>query len=275
MKEISSNWSDTLQSYLSCSNEDERVIDFFKSKIVRNLRRYSSIEWLEIGPGPGSKTFGLYEAMIESGLRICRPCALEPDPSWKPEFNRIATIFRSRYPTTIGFTIRREALGALLNPAVELKIPVPNLITCIHVLYDKEIIEQFGLYIRTLLSMNMPFTAFVVVESEESDFYKLRQQLAAEGFQVPASASLIISDTLSRLGIGYETNIIGEQFCLLDPQALASWFLPFLLGVTDLQFSHYTDAEKHVLISKIENYLLQRPSKSLDVPDIAFIVESR
>jgi hypothetical protein len=274
LSEEATNWSDTLQDYLAHSNEDQEVVGFFAREVVERLRGLGAIDWLEIGPGPGSKTFGLYSAIMEAGLHIGSAALVEPDPNWEPEFSRAAREFKERHPASVDFTVNRAGLAALLSATEVLGMPIPNLITCIHVLYDEGIIEPFGRYLRFLIDKASAFTAFTVIESEVSDFYGLRQQLAAEGFHVPASAAPAIEETLSRFEIAFETSVIDGQTCTVSQQALSSWFPPFLLGVSESRFHNYSREEKHALNSIIENYLVRRPGRSLNIPDIAFIVSS-
>lgn len=275
MSEVRSNWSDTQQRYLSCSNEDERVVESFTSEVLPKIQRYSAIDWLEVGPGPGSKTFALYRVLLEAGMNVGSATFLEPDPNWTLEFNRLAKAFKERYPTGVDFAVIGAGVSALLTPAEDSVLPIPNLITCIHVLYDEEILEAFGRYLRILLSKTTStLTAFVVIESEESDFYRLRQRLAEQGFHCPANAAPAIKATLRRLGIPFETKVIGGQTCNVSQEALSSWFPLFLLGVNEARFSNYSREEKHALNSTIEDYLIRRPGRSLNVPDIAFIVSS-
>ena len=70
------DWADTLLGYLRSSNEDEQVVRFVGTKILpRLVGTFEKINWLEIGPGPGTKTLPIAETltrMARAGIGTLR-----------------------------------------------------------------------------------------------------------------------------------------------------------------------------------------------------------
>jgi hypothetical protein len=139
------DWGDTLLDYSRSSNEDERVIDFAISTLLSLITETEkSIDWLEVGPGPGTKTLPIahaVERVAKEGLRSLR--LIEPAQIWCdflrrncPALLQLGELFEARFEDYARFESKGSGQWH------------PNFITCFHVLYEPRLTEEFLLYLK-------------------------------------------------------------------------------------------------------------------------------
>lgn len=276
---ISFSWSDTLRSYLAASNEDDCIVQYFRTAVADRIRTVlgcSPVNWLEIGSGPGTKTEGFARVISEiAGRHNVVATLLEPTPPsderltsrlinalvTAARIHRIASVTLEEYVTAQDCALLRQH----------------NLITAIHVVHTGQFLEA----LKTLLKMcvtQQPTIVFVVCESDESDFAKLRRRLASLGFNVPPSFMDDVIRLLGNLNFTVVEEPIDGQWCVIDPGEMrcdeSSWFLPFLLGTDRKCMLAMTAADRDCLEATARDYIDALGTTRLSVPDRALIAVS-
>lgn len=267
-------WEDTLLNYLASSNEDDCVVDFFEKHILDTCKQFSSLNWLEVGPGPGTKTIRIMDLLSSIEFpRLDKAVACEPSARWRAHIRKALVSYHSSYQPML--QIRSCSFRTILKEyAARRTALLPNLITLIHVMYDHDVLQQLSEYMTLCLRRaHSPLLLLIVVESEESDLYKLRRVLSKEAFRVPFSDPSSIRNMLTTLQVQFEEQMIKGETCPTHVALRSDWFLPFLLGVG------YNDSQLHQrsgkLASIVNTYLCTLPSSALDLSDVAFIVDWR
>src|SRR5437868_4733115 len=79
----------TLGYFLEHSNADEVDVKWFMTafplycpKLMRKIRTGNSIGWLEVGPGPGSKSLEIAKRLATEYQARIRLVAVEPSSAW-------------------------------------------------------------------------------------------------------------------------------------------------------------------------------------------------
>jgi len=265
-------WDNTLLKYLELANEDVRVVQFVSERILPKVARLrGSINWLEVGPGPGTKTAALFEtlaALLESRLELTK--LLEPCPTWITYLRNFQTLLfadsqkRKVVLENTSFEEYETELG------LEGETEGSNFITFFHVLYEHKIIESTAKYLQRKAASHSPLIACIVIESTDSDFYRLRRELQALGFEVPVAAAELIPDWFSKLGIPVTINSINDQYCRIIPGcSYRDWLLDFLLGCERRVISELSATARKEADHLLANFIKQRSNKFLYVPDLA------
>jgi len=261
-------WNDTLYAYLEHSNEDQQVVQFISSLVLPIVEQMNSeIRWLEIGPGPGTKTCGIAKALAQSkkidsySIRL-----IEPDPVWNESLYH-------KYPFLLnkGWLFRMSFENYARQESERQDHWQPNFVTCFHVLYEHNLIEEFLLYFKRQEQIGHRLIACIIVESERSDFFQLRQKLQQFGQKQPIPAVVELRNSISKLDLQAREFEINNQYCRIpDNEENIGWLLAFLLGCERETLKNVPE-EIRMEASKIINcFLAEKRSRALEVPDVAF-----
>lgn len=261
-------WNDTLFEYLDRSNEDQQVVQFIISSIIPLVKRMNSkIRWLEIGPGPGTKTWPIAKALVQNekigsySIRL-----IEPDPIWQ-EF------LCHNYPSLLsrGQFLKMRFEEYVRSESERRDHWQPNFITCFHVLYEHNLIEEFLLYLKRQEQRGCRLIACVIVESESSDFFRLRQKLQQFGQPQPLPAVLQIRSSISKLDLPASEVAVNSQYCRIpDNEESLKWLLAFLLGCEKETLKNLPEAVRMEATEMIQQFLAEKHKQVLEVPDVAF-----
>ena len=269
------SWADTLLNYLKLSNEDERIVNFVRSAVLVSLADLrESIDWLEVGPGPGTKTLQILQSYSRQGCPHLHSLRLlEPNPKWRGYLRKVQKpLFQSDKKTSVtleGCNFERYARREMIRPTE----PIPNFITFFHVLYEKTLIDEVIRYLRHRANQARPLVASIVVESEESDFFQLRKSLESAGCRVPFPAGPEIRRALSEFGLPVKITTVNLQYCMIpEDRSNSEWLLAFLLGCSRSSVRRMSQAARHEAHLCIRDYVNAGPKRRLQVPDLAFIV---
>ena len=269
------SWSDTELEYLSLSNEDEQVVKFVRTTVLPILvRKTKCVDWLEVGPGPGTKTvqiLRIFASDQHSRLESLR--LLEPSPKWRGYLRKVQKpLFRSNNKTFVtleGSKFERYARREMVRPTE----PMPNFMTFSHVLYERTLIDEVIRYLGYRANQPKPLVASIVVESEDSDFFELRQRLASAGYGVPFAGAPEIRRALAESGLPMEMSNVNGQYCKI-PEGCSNgeWLLAFLLGCTRSSVRRMSQATRSDADLCIQDYIYAKRRRRLQVPDVAFTV---
>jgi hypothetical protein len=267
-------WTDTLLKYLRFSNEDDRVVSFLKSSVLPLLGRHAdAIEWIEVGPGPGTKTWEVMRSLLGCATPVlCRARLLEPSPAWRRYLmTHRPNWLRSRGDVEVLVDSSTfEAFAERITAAG----PAPSFITILHVLYEPSLVDHAIDYLRSASRRSVPLVACLVVESEDGDLSILRQKLAELGFAVPFVAAPTIRQRLRDSGLCFTASQIGGQYCLIPTgSAHLRWLLAFLLGCDRTALRKIPPPIRAQAYASLKAKLASRPGQRMCVPDIAFVIE--
>ncbi|MBN2331027.1 MAG: hypothetical protein JXC85_04365 [Candidatus Aenigmarchaeota archaeon] len=262
-------WEDTLLDYLRTSNEDEQVVNFVSKTILPQLTsRFDKIDWLELGPGPGTKTQLILEDIMGSAQAHLRSLRLiEPSVAWcdfirrnTPEILNTIKIFEMSFNDYLYSESRLYDKWQ------------PNFVTCFHVLYEYELIEEFLLYLKHQEQTGHRLLACIIVESEHSDFFKLRQKLIHFGQPQPSPAALQLRSSVSKLGLpAQEFEVNSQYFRISDIYEGLQWLLAFLFGCEKEALTKIPEKVRMEANEIIKQFLEKKQNQVLEVPDIAFV----
>jgi hypothetical protein len=269
------SWNDTELDYLSMSNEDERVVGFVRAAILPLLARVRSpINWLEVGPGPGTKTARIFQIFVsDQHSRLESMRLLEPSPKWRGYLRKMQKpLFRPNKKSFVilkGIKFETYARREVISPTD----PIPNFITFFHILYEKILIDEVIRYLRHRASQTKPLVASIIVESEESDLFQLRKRLESAGCRVPFAAAPEIRRALSKAGFPVKTTTVNRQYCMIpEDSSSGEWLLAFLLGCTRKSVRRMSQAAKFKANLCVRDYINGTPRRGLQVPDVAFTI---
>ena len=262
-------WEDTLLTYLRLSNEDEEVVKFVSTTVLPQLtRRFDKIDWLDLGPGPGTKTqliSKVITGLAETNLRSLR--LIEPSAAW-------CDFIRRRTPDILGtIEIFEMSFKDYLYSESRLYDQwQPNFVTCFHVLYEYELIEEFLLYLKYQEQTGHHLLACIIVESERSDIFKLRQKLLPLGQPLPSPAALQLRSSISKLGLpAQESEVNSQHFRISDNYEGLQWLLAFLYGCEKEMLTKISEKVRMEAIEIIQQFLAKKHNQVLEVPDVSFV----
>lgn len=264
------DWNDTLLDYLHSSNEDERVVRFVCDELFPHLAKIGgNINWLEVGPGPGTKTLPIAHGLREvAGERLRSLRMLEPSAAWQrflrknnPTLVQLGTLTEESFESHAGSASQHDAVFR------------PNFITCFHVLYESMLAEKFAVFLKSLASTGGAVLACVIVESEHSDFFRMRQLLQPLSGVRPTSAVVQLRTSLRKLGLKMKEVEVNSQHCQMsEDRETPAWLLPFLLGCQKDQVRSLPPQIRAQGLETIRRFILEKGRLELDVPDTAFII---
>jgi len=274
MKTLS--WEDTLEQYLACSNEDQKIEEFFLSCLVSGeLKDQSRVTWLDVGTGTGTTTLRIanslsrYFEKTSSRLIMADTCFHSNDSSARSLERRARKWFGET--CAIGVDIEDS-----LNERIPFEFPDINLVTAIHFFYDKKAVRAF-VSLLDQLGDRKPLFVYAISESPQSDFYRIREAL--RGLKVDCAFTTL--DSIHKLfraaGFDVESVPIEDQFCKLDHETLDEsqdyWLFPFLLGCSRMEFLDMGACVRDRVCRTVRQYV-QRENKSvLSVPDVALVAK--
>jgi len=265
---IMPDWQETLLDYLGSSNEDDQIIKFISEIILPELSKLEEIVWLEVGPGPGTKTKQIVQSIRKSKTTHLRQlCMVEPSLTWR-EFQTTHCPDLVKVGELLDLTFEDYVHGYS-----EVTRFHPNFITCIHVLYESELIDKFISYLKRCEHGQSSLVSCIIVESEQSDFYKLRKQLKELGIVKPVQAVREIRRVLAMNEIrAVEKEIDGQSFRLQDGEQGLDWLLQFLIGCESNKYLSLPIDIKNEGKSIIDKFIARKNSRTLDVPDTSFMI---
>jgi hypothetical protein len=266
------SWRDTLSRYLEASNEDSQVVSYFEQSIAPKIRTRENLIWLDIGPGPGTKTFGIYKALLDVGIHVTQAQAIDPDLAWRSEFLSRAKAFSHCFPCARQLVLNSASLHDLNQPrSTALRFREPNFMTCIHVLYEASLVEDFGTY----LADRSGYCAWVVVESSSSALWQMRKTINETlGISIPLESEHAIRRMLTDRKIKYRDELITGETCQIrSADDIGEWLLPFLLGVSHQDIGNIDQQILTTLTELVEEYVAKQ-NWVLPVPDVAFHLEN-
>ena len=267
------DWNDTLLDYLHTSNEDARVVRFVSDELFPILVRIgANIDWLEVGPGPGTKTLPIAHGLRQvTGERLRSLQMLEPSPAWRD-------YLRTNNPALVQLgKLTEESFESHAHSASQHDgVFRPNFITCFHVLYDSLLAEEFVVFLKSLADAGGAVLACVIVESERSDFFRMRQLLQPLTGVHPTSAVVQLRTSIRRLGLKMTEVEVNSQHCKLSEDCeTPDWLLPFLMGCQKDQVRSLPPQIRGQGLETIRRFIIEKGRLDLDVPDTAFIITTR
>lgn len=265
-------WGDSLLDYLHSSNEDERVVGFVTGDVLPLLTIIEGrVDWLEVGPGPGTKTLPIARALQRGGKEKLHSLRLlEPARIWR-DFLCQKCPDLLRFGELSGATFEEYALSDLKDCGKW----HPNFITCFHVLYDLGLIEEFIRHLQHQRRTGRRVLACVIVEAERSDLFQLRQQLLPLGQVQPCHAAPLLRKFVSQSGLSVEETEINEQYWEVpDNQKSMEWLLAFLLGCERKRLNEMPKKSRLDGSDIIRRFLARKNSLLLEVPDVAFTIRT-
>jgi hypothetical protein len=266
------DWGDTLLDYLRLSNEDERIIAFLACRVLPLLTHIADeIDWLEVGPGPGTKTLALARVMERmSNVRLRSLRLLEPAATWRavlrqncPTLLRIGELSEARFEEFARFDQKNR------DPWH------PNFITLFHVLYDPVLTKEFVRHLKRQQQTRQCMLACAIVEAERSDFFTLRAQLAPLGLVGPCPAPRLLRDSFVQAGLAAEEIEVNGQYCQVpDNEQSVEWLLSFLLGRGRKTLNTLPKSARSDGMKIIHRFFAGKNRRALEVPDVAFIIRT-
>jgi len=274
-------WDDTLCDYLVRSNEDERVTDFLEAFIVNYFREKNKsccFKWLEVGPGPGTKTLSILKLInnLKSSSFVSLSM-LEPSIAWR-NYLKAKSLLNKIKEHTCDFEVIGDNIEHYTENLTKSELDSFDLISVIHVMYSNSILKAL-LKLIDLFDEKHGCMIFNIVESEYSDFSKLRKIFNESGIDVPQSMLNLFLTELDRRGLPYKRHIINNKICNIELNEVMVndnyWLFSFLLGYSEKDYCIMEKKEKTNVLSITRNYIKNLESAVLHVPDEAVLIIPR
>lgn len=266
-------WDDTLEPYLDASNEDEVVCRAFRRELLVSLQHGRSPRiWFEVGPGPGTKTRRCAEILRDVSPTIHSAALVDSSDHWVSHLSSCGAVRSVQESLAAPVILLHDTFGAVgrrLKAHADVTA-APSIVTAIHVLYEPESIHQFRSFVDDLAAWakGQPVTYFVVSESPNSDFARLRQSLRQCGFSTPQYDSKAVSRVLRAAGAeAFREVTLDAKYCYVDADSLDEWLAPFLLGCGRNDFEALSLSYRQKVITTIRRLLDNRPDGLLRIPD--------
>jgi hypothetical protein len=272
------DWNDTLLEYFSSSNEDEQIVRYFVDRVFipykdRNIN--PQIGWLEVGTGPGTKLRSILENLRFQGLtkRIDLKI-IEPSLQWSSHLIQEGTI--DRIAQLSNPKIENQTFEEYVQDLKTGNLGFSDLTTIIHVLYSESLLLSTLEYLK-LISKSAPFLLFIVVESAESDFAKIRRNLSGLSGDIPIPDMKIILSDIPSKSVRFRQEIIDSQKCIINWNLLGNeeyWLYSFLMGMSKFEFLTLEKSLRDEVMRTTLEYLNLTGKTELTIPDVAFIFEN-
>lgn len=268
-------WEQSLDQYLRHSDEDRRHASFYRRKLAPRLRallRGRSVRWLEIGPGPGTKTFALLRSMRSVQLGPVDLTMLEPSAHWRRGLKRSRILWSASNGAIKCHLVALPAEEYFRSRARRTSVPW-SLVTAIHVTYDWPVVGALASWAGKVPLVARP--VFVVIaESPRSDFARIRR-VAARRLGVHMPQSFVSRFRLAIEGFGYRTERyeIAPQHCrvpvteLLDDDS--HWLFSLLLGKPVSSWG--SAAKREAFRGLVHEFVRERAGGRFSVPDAAVV----
>ena len=268
-------WSDTLSAYLGASNEDAVYRAFFKDYLAEAVAGHlleGVRHWLEVGPGPGTKTRDLHEQVSRHRIENSQVTLVEPDATWNRHLRR--ELSQPLQPT--GWQLHTQCCTfedfVRHSPGEEL-LSI-NFFTMVHVLFSIEILDSLIQFVETRRH-GPPCLLFLAAESPESDFSNIRVLLEQNGVSAPRSLVPDAHDNLLKQGFAVEEYQLSDQTLKFDRHLVLTddnhWLLPFLLGDSRSQYASRTSDERATARHVVRGFIEALPADTLSVPDTGIV----
>lgn len=271
-------WSDTIASFLARSNEDDVVLEALEARLVgMPEEEYGDVDWIEVGPGPCTKTrrllehlvtevgsFRLSVGLVEPDLR-CLPCVFDV----MRQAARLGVPRLNYFPVPLGAAVKKGALDA--RPGNW------HLVTAIHCLYDAESLGSFGEAASQLQERGRRWRGYVVVEAPSSEIAEIRRDLTSVGLSPPSDVAMTVEEELRRRELPFDSMLIGCKALRLRTEGKESreggvepWLSRFLLGIDRLSWMNLGNGVQGQ-VEEIVGRALDGRSE-LNIPDQLFVV---
>jgi hypothetical protein len=268
-------WEDTLPEFLTSSNEDEIIINLFREWVVPsiNWQKFDShLNWLEIGCGDFYKTYNILNLMKNflstSSLKLQ---VIEPSSVWVKNFHNKYDNLTAKSMTVHFMPSKLEEYIAFNNKHNF------DFISIIHVLYEKRVTYAFLKLLDDLISNKQSCTVFISIESENSDFALIRNELSESGFSVPESKHTFLESEFERRQLYYLSKETEGKKCQIDLKTLINnndyWLYPFMLGISKTTFNSWDKSKRNYAIEIIQNRI-NSDEEYLSVNDKIFLIKT-
>lgn len=234
------SWADTLDAYLEASNEDACFLETFERHILPQIASVSDLHWLEVGCGNGLKTLLQLRSLHRSGrFERIHLHIVEPSLFWLEHFRREHLAACSGWAAGLVFYEMPFEEYAQQHSAADLQY-----ISFIHVLYDTPLTQSLLDWIARRPATASFFLA-ATVETEDSDFFRLRRQLEQAGIALSSAKGALFVAGLTALGFAPQAFLSQNKTCRIDLDALRNddqyWFFAFLVGCSRAEFAAYPE----------------------------------
>ncbi len=280
------SWSDILYEYLEKSNEDECVLKIFNSDLNELINsRYESkgeLDWLEIGPGPGTKTESMiYSVCSSPKVSAVKIYLLEPDFKWYQHMSDKVLEYKRlpEFGKVTNWIIDNRSLRTFIKELPKGQLLAFNFVSINHVIYSEDIVQDLLRLIKIKKKRGSKVcTFFLTIESENSDFAKIRLQLQMLGIHVPGSALDLLLAGLRELNIIPRIKETENKVCELNyfhPLTNVNhWIYPFLLGCSKEEFLSLKQEKRQTILNVMNKWVADRKSTTLLVPDKVLIFKT-
>ena len=269
-------WEDTLPDFLKSSNEDQKIINLFKKEIIplfNEGKKDNQLKWLEIGCGDFYKSFHILNSFIENiNLSHINLDVIEPSPIWIKSFYK-------KYSPLITNKVKVDFIKSKLEDYIKsTKNYDFDFISIIHVLYEKDVTDSFLSLLDSMVENKKNCTIFISVESENSDFALIRNELSQVGFKIPETRHTILDLEFNKRQLSYISKETVGKECTIDYDALNNnndyWLYPFLLGISKCTFKSWNRFKKKSAIEIIRNKIILLKREKLSINDKTFLIRT-
>ena len=261
-------WSDTLDYYLLHSNENSSYAHWFDSFITKpfGCLLSSRLNWFELGPGPGTKTAILANALLSiNQSALIRLMAIEPDNQWHESLK--STLAGVEGNGRFSFAIS-AGLQGLDN---SWPIGCGTMVTAFHVVYSHEATKSVLHYLDCLQGLPTPSLAIVSAEAKDSAFAEIRRRLRSSGIAAPQSHLDEVLDWSHSHHHQTQVTKLVDQLCRIErDEVLADsnhWFIRFILGISNVELQSMAEDTRELAHRIVSAYINDYPESLLFVPD--------
>lgn len=233
------------------------------------------INWFDIGCGDCLKTDLHAEILLRKEVKIARIMLIDPDlPAILPlAFSRLQTLLSKCRE----IRLLSSSLATIADEPFSSISPSTTLATAVHSIHDHACFHAFVTLLKAYHTQRRRLIAFLVSESTDSDLFEIRTRIASIGVKVPRPFISEIETAARLLGSNIIRSHVGEQFCKIYSNDIASddshWLFPFVMGEPAASFSKRPLRLRKKILEICRDFIRGLDRKQLSIPDEALLIE--
>ncbi|MDR1090058.1 MAG: hypothetical protein LBL79_03200 [Prevotella sp.] len=256
-------FEDTVVDFYQNSNEVEVFTHEFICNILPEIDNRTVLSWLDVGIGNGEKIAKIIP-YISNEINLT---FLEPSNSWVNELILTGNLDVIKGKTTaVG---HYKTFEEFMNQ----KENCFDLISFIHVLYNKKIVDSLFSFIDNKMNITN-FSLLINVETENNDLSKIRKKLNDSKWYSPISQLPYIKEQLRKRHIKYVEYVSEGKILDVNIEDVINnenhWIYPLILGVSKKEYA--TKIKNTNIINAIKEELSK--IKNINIEDVTLFSKS-
>lgn len=268
-------WTDSFSVYRAYSNENERIASAFSELVLPQVVPTSHLSWLDIGCGDCAKTAAHARLLWET--KACGRVSVTLVDPHLHDLLQATEEYLDSIVSLFGDVRLLDIDLAQFTAGHEARQLSGQLVTAVHSVHTIATSEALNALVQDLSMLRVPVTVFVVTESAQSDFYRIRRSLERCGLSVPRPFTDELCEHARSIGAQVTRRAITDQYCRFNRKRVIEddnyWLFPFLLGETGESYSARPPADRRHVEEVLREFITDLHPDQLSTPDEALLME--